>query len=54
MNDNILYFNEDFGNAVFSCNQMGILNIDLNNINFDDINNEKDGPETIIIIRHLA
>ena len=32
---------------------MGILNIDLNNINFDDINHEKDGPETIIIIRHL-
>ena len=34
---------------------MGILNIDLNNINFDDINHEKNGPETIIIIiRHLA
>ena len=30
---NVLYFNEDFGNVVFNCNGMGILNVDLNNIN---------------------
>ena len=29
---NILYFNEDSNNVVFSCNGMGFLNIDLNNI----------------------
>ena len=29
----ILYFNEDSGYIVFSSNEMGILNIDLNNIN---------------------
>ena len=25
--ENILYFNDDSGNVVFSCNEMGILNI---------------------------
>ena len=34
--ENILYFNEDSGNVSFSCNEMGILNIDLNNINLDN------------------
>ena len=32
--EKILYFNEDSGNVVFSCN--GILNIDVNNINLDN------------------
>ena len=47
--ENILYFNEDFDNVVFSCNEMGILNIDLNNINLDN-NFDKDDPDTIILI----
>ena len=34
--DNIPYFNEGSGNAVFSCNEMGILNIDLNTIKIPD------------------
>ena len=34
--ENILYFNEHFDNVVFNCNEMGILNIDLNNINLDN------------------
>ena len=45
--ENILYFNEDSRNVVFSCNEMGILNIDLNNINLDN-------PDTIIFVRLLA
>ena len=32
-NDNVLCFNEDSGIAVFSCNEMGTLNIDLIDIN---------------------
>ena len=28
--ENILYFDEDFGNAEFNCSDMSILNIDLN------------------------
>ena len=30
--DNILCFNEDSGDAIFSCNKTSILSIDLNNI----------------------
>ena len=45
--ENILYFNEDSGNIVFSCNEMGVLNIDFNNINLDN-NFDEDDPSTII------
>ena len=51
--ENILYFNEDSGNVVFHCNEMGILNIDLNDIDLDS-NFDKDDPDTIILIRLLA
>ena len=47
--ENILYFNEDSGDAVFSCNEVAILSIDLNNINLDT-NYYEDGRETIIHI----
>ena len=50
---NMIYFNEDSVNAIFSCNEMGILNIDLNNINLDN-NNNQHYPDTIITIRLLA
>ena len=52
-NENILYFNEDFGNVVFSFNEMGILNIDLNKMNLDN-NFDEDDPNTIILVRLLA
>ena len=32
----LLYFNKDFGDATFNYNKMGIVNINLNNINLDD------------------
>ena len=51
--ENILYFNEDSGNVVFSCNEMGILNIDLNNINLDN-DFGKDDLDTNILIRLLV
>ena len=52
-NENIIYFNEDYGSVVFSCNEIGILNIDFNNINLDN-NFDEDDPDTIIHIRLLA
>ena len=52
--ENLLYFNEDSSNVVFSCNKIDILNIDLNNINLDDTNYLEDDPDTIILIRLLA
>ena len=50
-NENILYFNED--SVLFSRNEMGNLNIDLNKINIDNNFDEND-PDTIILIRLLA
>ena len=50
---NILYFNEDSGNVVCSCNEMGILNINLNNINPDN-NFDEDDLDTMIHIRILT
>ena len=49
----VLYFNEDSDDVVFSCNEMGIHNIDLNNINPDN-DFDEDDPDTIILIRLLA
>ena len=54
VDENIVYFNEYFSSAVFNCNEMDILNTDLNNINLRDTNYEEDGPNTIILIRLLA
>ena len=51
--ENILYFNEDYGNVVFNCNEICILNIDLNNINLDN-NFDEDDPDTVIFIRLVA
>ena len=42
--ENILDFNEDSGNVLCSCNEMGVLNIDLNNINLEN-NFDEDDPE---------
>ena len=50
--ENILYFNKD-SDVVFNGNGMGILNIDLNNINLDN-NFDEDDPHTIVLIRLLA
>ena len=47
-------FIKNSGDTVFSCNEMGILNTGLNNINLDDTNYDKDDPEAIIHIRFLA
>ena len=51
--ENILYFNEDSSNVAFSCNEIGVLNIDLSDINLDQKICE-DNPDTIIHIRHIG
>ena len=53
VDDNVLYFHEDSGNVIFSCNKMGVLSIDLNNINLDDTNYDEGFPQTIIYMRLL-
>ena len=52
--ENIPYFNEDSGNVVYICNEMGILKTDLNIIYLVDNNYDEDDPDTIINIRHLS
>ena len=52
--ENKLSFNEDFINAVFNCNRMVILDIDLNKINRDDTNYDDQDPDSIILARLLA
>ena len=52
--DNIIYFNENSGDVIFSCNEMGILSLDLTNIILDDSNYDEDDPETIIHVRLLV
>ena len=52
--DNILYFSEDSGNVIFSCNEMDNVSVDLNNINLDDTYYDQDDLETIIHVRVLV
>ena len=53
MDENIDYFNEDSGDAVFNYNEMGIVNTDLYNITLDN-NFDKDDPDTIVLTRLLV
>ena len=47
--ENILYINEDFGVAVFNCNEMVILNIDLNKTNLNN-NFDEDDPDIVSLL----
>ena len=44
--DNILYFNEDSGDVILFCNEMGIVCVNLNNVNLGDTNYGEDDRET--------
>ena len=46
----VCYFNEDSGDVSFNYNEVGIVNIDLNNIN-RDYNFDEEDPNPIILIR---
>ena len=48
------FFDEDSGNVTFSSDELGVLSIDLNNNNLDDINFDEDDSETIIHVRIMA
>ena len=51
--DGLLFFDEDSGDVTFCFNKMGILIVNLNNVNLDH-NFDEDNPGTIILIRFLA
>ena len=50
----IYFFNENSGNVIFSSDEIGILIVDLNNINFDDYNFDEDDRETTTGDRLMA
>ena len=52
--DDILFLVEDSGNVIFCSDEIGILNIDLNNINLDCVNFDEDDSETMIHVRFMA
>ena len=52
--DDGLLFLDDYSDKVkFYCNGIGILSVNLNNINLDN-NSDEDDPDTIILIGILA
>ena len=53
-NDDIVFFDEDFGSVTFFTNQMGILSVDLYKIYFDNVNFYENDLENIIHVRRLA
>ena len=46
--DDIIFVNEDPCYVTFFSDGRGVLSVDLNNINLDDVNFDEDDPETII------
>ena len=53
-NDDIVFFDEDFGSVTFFTNQMGIFSVDLYKIYFDNVNFYENDLENIIHVRRLA
>ena len=55
VNDDILFFDEDFCKVTFFANEMGILSVYLDKTNLnDDDNFYEDDPETTINVRLLT
>ena len=48
MDNDILYFDEDSDNVIFSSGEMVIVSVDLDNISLDDVTFDEDDPKTII------
>ena len=44
-NYEIIFVNQDSNYTIFFSDEVGILSVDLNNINLDDINFDEDDPD---------
>ena len=53
IDQNIYYFDEDSGEAIFSCGEIVILGINFNNISLD-VKFQEDDPHTTILTRLLC
>ena len=51
VHDGKLFFDENSVNVTFSTDEMGILSIDHNNFNLDDVIFDEDDPKTIIHVK---
>ena len=51
--DGLRFFDENSGGVTFCCDEMGILSVNVNNINLDN-DFDEDNLDTIILIRLLA
>ena len=51
--DVLLFLDENSGDTTFCFDEMGILSVNLNDINFNNNFNEDD-PDTVILFRRLA
>ena len=49
----LLFFDDDFGEVTFCCNKMGIVSVNLHNINLDN-NFDEDDPDIIILMSLLT
>ena len=52
--DDILFFDGDSVSVTYFSDELGILSVDINNINLDDVNFYEDDHETIIHVRLMA
>ena len=52
--DNVIFFDEDSSNVTFSSDEMGVLNVDPNNIKLDDVNFYEDDLEIIIHVSPMV
>ena len=53
-NDDIIFIHEDFNNVTFFSDEMGVLGVDFNTINLDDVNFREDNHEIIIYVRLMV
>ena len=53
-NDDIIFINEGSNNVKFFGGEIGILSVDLDKTNLNDVNFDEDNPETISHVRLLA
>ena len=52
--DGMLFFDGDSVSVTFFGDELGILSVDINNINLDDVSFFEDDPETIIHVRLMG
>ena len=53
-NDGIIFVNGDSDNVTIFSDDMGLVNVYLNNVSLEDVNFDNDDPETIIHVKFMV